>query len=308
MILANHLEKSGVSWPDSLIHALRIFAVDESPAIRALLLRRMPYLQSHHPDLGWELFELAMREPCEGLWAMAEPCLYHAYHQRYDIVDSWLTRLYREGSGKDLESWGRICALTALSKQLALPTLLSELKTRNSAEAWRGAASVWTHIENARQHREQCFTGLGTGLNSENQYATVVARKFRNLFREISPLISIPIELIQRCFALLETEIDSERGEIFGFYAWLNATSALDPMGALDSTEAYLQFVRRTKPYVYDHENDLTQLLTRLFAQAEEQEESDGSAMLKRVVVVQDALLALGVSGVDDWLKVAERP
>lgn len=89
----------------------------------------------------------------------------------------------------------------------------------------------------------------------------------------------------------------------------LDPRSAIrDPMYALEATEIYLDFVRRTKPYVYDHENNLTQLLNRLFAQAEEQEESDSGAMLQRVVVVQDALLALGVNGVNDWLKVAERP
>ena len=107
---------------------------------------------------------------------------------------------------------------------------------------------------------------------------------------------------------MLETEIESARSDIFGFDAWLNATSIRDPILALDATEIYLEFVRRTKPYVYDHENNLMQLLTRLFAQAEEQEESDGKAMLQRVVVVQDTLLALGVNGVNDWLKVAERP
>lgn len=47
-------------------------------------------------------------------------------------------------------------------------------------------------------------------------------------------------------------------------------------MSALESTEIYLNYVRRVKPYLYDHENNLTQLLTRLFAQAEEQEELDG--------------------------------
>ena len=30
--------------------------------------------------------------------------------------------------------------------------------------------------------------------------------------------------------------------------------------------------------------------------------------MLQRVVAVQDTLLALGVNGVNDWLKDAERP
>ncbi|SFB97947.1 hypothetical protein SAMN05216344_106177 [Polaromonas sp. OV174] len=48
--------------------------------------------------------------------------------------------------------------------------------------------------------------------------------------------------------------------------------------------------------------------IAEIFAQAEEQEELDGGTMLQRVVVVQDALLALGVNGVEDWLKAIERP
>jgi len=48
--------------------------------------------------------------------------------------------------------------------------------------------------------------------------------------------------------------------------------------------------------------------MTRLFAEAEEREESDGGSMLQRVVAVQDTLLSLGVNGVVDWLKAAERP
>ncbi len=308
IILANHLAQKKVSWPDSLAPALCVYAADKHPAIRALLLRRMPHLQSFYPDFGWKLFELAMCDRAEGLWDMAEPCLYYAYHQRYDIVKPWLAHLYREGVGKDLEIWGRISALAALSKQLALPTLLAELQTLNSAEAWRGAASVWTHSENARQHWEPCFAGLEAGLDSENKFAAGVAREFQNLFCATSPLVPIPIGLLQRCFALLQTETDTARSDIFGFDAWLNATSICDPMFALEATEIYIEFVRQAKSYIYDHENNLTQLLTRLFAQAEEQEESDGKTMLQRVVMVQDAFLALGVNGVNDWLKVAERP
>ena len=80
------------------------------------------------------------------------------------------------------------------------------------------------------------------------------------------------------------------------------------PSPAFTITEIYLAYVKRTKPYLHDYENNLTQLLTRLFAQAEEREESDHRDMLKRVVALQDALLSLGVDGVNNWLKAAERP
>jgi glycosyltransferase involved in cell wall biosynthesis len=308
MIVAEQLEKYSMSWPDVLSVALRLFASDKDPAVRAMLLRRLPYFQNHHPDLGWELFGLAMQVRVEGLWTIAEPCLYHAYLKKFELVAPWLTQLYSEGQEKDFETWGRISALAALTNQLDFSVFLQKIKTVETANAWRGAASVWTHPDNMRQFREQCLEGLEAGLNVENQYAPVIARKFRSLFRETTPLISIPINLLKRCFALLEIEPESARGDIYGFDAWLNATSLQDPVTALESTEMYLGFVQRTKPYVYDHENNLTQLLTRLFAQAEEVEELDGGSMLQRVVAIQDTLLALGVNGVNEWLKVAERP
>jgi len=308
MTVAARLHENNLSWPELLAPTLRQFAADEHPAIRALILRRLPYLQSLQPDLGWELFDLAMQESTTGLWATAEPCLYHAYHQKFDTVDPWLSRLYRDGQDKDLETWGRISALAAFSKHIDFPDFISELISRNAVQLWRGAASVWTHPSNMQQHRDQCLTGIQEGLSVANPNAAAVARKCRGLFREKTPLVSMPTELIKRCFTLLEAETESTQRDVYGFDAWLNSTSARDPMLALESTEIYLNYVRRVSPYLYDHENNLTQLLTRLFAQAEEQEESDGGAMLQRVVAVQDTLLALGVNGVNDWLKDAERP
>jgi hypothetical protein len=308
MIAANQLQKTNAAWPELLAPALRRFAADEHPAIRALMLRRLPYLQSLQPELGWALFDLAMEQDVTGLWSMAEPCLYYAYHQQFETVAPWLARLYHEGSGKDLQTWGRISALAALSKTVEFSMLLAELKSRGDTEAWRGAASVWTHPGNVQQHREQCMAGLEVGLSTANPHAAAVARKFSNLFRETKTLTSIPTVLIQRCFALLETEAESPRREVYGFDAWLNAFSSRDPMYALEAAELYLDFVRRAKPYLYDHNNNLTQLLTRLFAQAEEQEASDNGAMLQRVVAMQDSLLVLGVNGMNDWLKAAERP
>ena len=104
-------------------------------------------------------------------------------------------------------------------------------------------------------------------------------------------------------------EIDSENKHhrLFGFDEWLNAISQRDPDLALAATEIYLAYVGRAKPYFYDHNNQLVQLVTRLFAEAEEREESDHGTMLKRVVSVQDSLLSLGVNSINDWLKMAER-
>jgi hypothetical protein len=121
------------------------------------------------------------------------------------------------------------------------------------------------------------------------------------------PPITIPIELIRLFFGVLENDNAGKHHRLFGFDDWLSEISQRDPEHALTATEIYLAYVNRAKPHFYDHENRLVQLMTRLFAEAEEREESDQGAMLKRVVSVQDLLLSLGVSSVNDWLRAAER-
>lgn len=308
MIAANKLVEVNASVNPLLASALRRFAADEHPAIRALMLRRLPYLQSRHFEFGWALFDLAIQPESEGLWLMAEPCLYYAYHRHFETVAPRLLRLGRDGTGKDLEVWGRISALASLSRRIEFSTLLAELKSKNSAEAWEGATSVWANTGNMQQHREECLSGLAEALSAKNPHASSLTQRVSQVFRDTTPLVSVPIALVQRWFALLESDAQPKRHDVYGFDSWLNAFSNRDPSFALDATELYVEFAQRTKVPLYDHENNFTQLLTRLFAQAEEQEATDAGEMLRRVVAIQDALLALGVNGVNDWLQAAERP
>jgi len=306
MISANNLEERGITLPELLPHALRRFASNEHPAIRALILRRLPYLQSRNPELGWELFHLAMQDAV-GLWQSAERCLYYAHHDHFQKVAPLLERIRREGSNKDMETWGRMSALAALTGHIDFAKLLSELNTLKIAEAWQGATQVWAHPENVKRHREQCFAGIKAGLNADSPHAVAVARQAGNIFRYNTPPISIAIELIRLCFSVFENDSEHKHHPLFGFDEWLNAISQRDPETALAATEIYLAYVSRAKPYFYDHENRLVQLMTRLFAEAEEREESDHGAMLQRVVSLQDLLLSLGVNSISDWLKAAER-
>lgn len=309
VILANNLHERGGGFPELLLPALRRFAGNEHPAIRSLILRRLPYLQSKAFDLGWDLFHRAMQN-ADMLWGIAEPCLYYAYHKHFEVVMPLLARIRSEGRGKDLETWGRISALAAMTRHIDFAELLESLKVLDKTEAWQGAATVWTNVQNFQQHREQCLFGMDAGLNAGATHAEAVAKKMGHLFHDKTAVISVPIELIRRCFDVFKNDGDKEERHhrLFGFHEWLNATAQHDPEQALAATEIYLAYVSHSKPYLYDHENSLTQLMTRLFAEAEEREESDNGAMLRRVVVAQDTLLSLGVNGVADWLKAAERP
>ena len=307
MIVGTRLLEKSIPWPDPLTPALRCFANDAHPAVRAVMLRRLPYLQTLAPEIGWQLFDIAIQKTAPGLWAMAEPCLYYAYHQRFETVEPWLAQLAATGSGKDLETWGRISALAALSNKLGFDALLERLKAANTAEAWQGAASVWSHPENYQRQAKQSCEGLEAGMAPENQHAAAVARKLRHLFRDTTTVAAVTLPLLRRCFQCLETETEPNQAEVYGFDAWLNAMSQREPEEALAASEIFLGFVGRTKSNLYDYENNLTQLLTHLFAHAEELEESDGGDMIQRVVALQDKLLALGVNGINEWLKAAER-
>jgi len=306
MILTNTFQEHGIPLPESLPPTLRLFASSEHPAIRALILRRLPYLQNKNPELGWELFDLVMRDAV-GLWQSAERCLYYAYRDHFEKVAPSLVRIYREGNKQDMETWGRISALSALAGHINLTNLLDKLNALDITEAWKGAITVWTHPGNIKQHRDQCLAGIESGLKADSHHAATVAKHVDNIFRDNTPPIFIPIELIRLCFRVFENDSENKHHRLFEFNDWINAISQRDPELALTVTEAYLAYVSRAKPYFYDHENRLVQLMTRLFAEAEEREESDHGVMLKRVVAVQDLLLSLGVNSINDWLKAAER-
>lgn len=309
MILATNFLERGDTLPELLQPALRLYAGDKHPAICAIILRRLPYLQSRDFKLGWDLFHLAIRNT-EGLWQIAEPCLYYAYYNHFEVVKPLLARLHLEGRGKDLETWGRISALACMTRHVDFAEFLGFLKALDSTEAWQGAATVWTNAENIQQHRDQCLAGLDAGLNAGNTHALTIANQIDHIFCNKTATIHVPTELIRRYFSAFENDGESENKhhQFFDFHEWLNAVSMHDPEQALAAVKIYLDYVSRCKPYLHDHNNSLTQLMTRLFGEAEEQEESDGGVMLKSVVEIQDMLLSLGVNGITDWLKAAERP
>ncbi|WP_288407760.1 AAA family ATPase [uncultured Herbaspirillum sp.] len=306
MILATNFAGDGKQIPELLTPTLRRYSCDPHLAIRAMVLHRLPYLQSKDLPLGWELFDLVMQD-ANGLWEIAEPCLYYSYHDHFEIVAPLLARIFKEGKGKDFETWGRISALAALVGHINLTELLEKLTAHGSTDAWLGAATVWTNSENIRQYRESCFAGISAGLNVSGTHSLTVAEQMGNIFDEKISTVPIPLDLIRRSFSVLQDDEGSEKHHrLFGIRKWLNAISQYDPVQALEVTEIYLAYVKQCKAYLYDHENSLTQLMTRLFAEAEEQEESDSGAMLKRVVGLQDMMLTLGVSSVAEWLKAAE--
>ncbi len=307
MIVATCWTEKQRPYPELLLPTLRRFASDSQPAIRALILRRLPYLQSQSPELGWELFHLALDDDEPRLWKEAEPCLYYAYHQRFAEVAKVLQRLVSQSTGEPLETWGRISALAAFVGYIDFQPFIHQLETLASTDAWKGAATVWTHKDNYAKHAQQCLAGIRAGLSQSNEVATTIARELSSLFDKEQPPICISWDIVDLYFSAYEQDRSGEGFHLYGFDEWLNALSQSNPDESLATCERFAAFMRGGIHPVYDCE-PLSQLLTRLFREAEEREESDDGQMLSRVIALQDAFLAIGVNGLQDWLRDAERP
>jgi glycosyltransferase involved in cell wall biosynthesis len=305
--MAIQLHDVDAAFPELLEPALSRLAADGHPAIRALVLRRLPFLQKKLPSLSWKLFDRAMSDPT-GLWISAETCFYYGYQKNFKRIAALLSRLYTDGRGKELEVWGRISALSAMAGNLEFSSFLEDLKVLDSSEAWSGSSSVWTHSGNLVDHSEQCLLGIEAGLNARSAHASVVAGKTIRLFTDDDSVVGIPTALVVRCMKVIESDTPNRGHRFGGLEGWLGATAQRDPEQSLEILEYYLALVKRTNTFLHDYQNRITQLLTRLFAAAEEREEIDAGVMLARVVAVQDILLGLGVDGIEKWLKAAERP
>jgi len=306
MIVATNLLKNQIALPELLEQTLCRFSRHENPAVRAMILRRLAYFQSFNPTLGWHLFKSAMQNS-KGLWIIAEPCLYYAYHKNFGIVSPFLERIRADGSDKDMEVWGRISALAVLTGHIDLSGFLEQLSTVDNSVAWKGASDVWTHSENIKQHREKCLAGIEAGLNASHEHSIIVANQLEHIFRDNKPPVVVPLHLIQRCFEIFNNNEQNKHHRLHGFSEWLNAISHSTPELALDSATEYVEYIKNVNTYFYDHNDEMMHVMTHLFREAEEREESDQGQMLSQVVKLQDGLLAIGLNSVNDWFHAVER-
>ncbi|MBS0298950.1 MAG: ATP-binding protein [Proteobacteria bacterium] len=307
MIIATQWAEKHRPFPDLLEPTLKRFARDPHPAVRALILQRLPYFQSLLPELGWEIFHLTLENADEHLWKIAEPCLYYAYHNRFSEVSRILERIISVSTGEALETWGRISALAVLSEHINLHEFVTQLRRLDSIDAWKGAASVWSNNENVTRHPEQCFFGIQASLKEAGNIASTVAGEVSTLFGQHLSPAPIPLDIFDKYLSTIEQDQSDSHFHFYDIEGWLTATSQLRPDETLDSAEKLAAFIRNTKRPIYSS-GALSQLLTRLFREAEEREESDAGTMLRRVITLQDKFLAIGINGLQEWLRDAERP
>jgi hypothetical protein len=304
MILANNRAETGDTFPDLLPPLLRQFARDGHPAVRVMVLHRLAFLQFKSP-LGWELFESAVECDDERIWPSAERCLYYSYHTAFDRVKPHLDKISGSKVPATRETWGRISALASLSGHVNQADFILRLSSMQDTDAWTGAVIVWAANAHLAEHGEACFAGLAAALDNPAAWPAVL-REVHALFRNVDPITPVPASLLR---SALDGRLsrDEQGFNPHGVDTWLCALAETRPDLALDAAELFAAAAKAGRVAVYD-DAPIARLLTLLFREAEEREESDQGEMLRRVIAVQDAFLAGLLEGLAQWLRDAERP
>jgi hypothetical protein len=307
--------------PPMLRAVVRLLARDDSPEVRAMIVHHLPYFISRKIEFGWELFALAMEGASIELWRVAESCLYWAYHAQHErtapYMEILLTKALEEAGANTenvskeddrsgLSGWARIATLSSLSGHVSLETHLQRLNSIDRPRAWRAAAAVWGVNATKLAHRAACLAGLGSAMKAPAAGRGAVSA-MDHVFRARPP-IAVPEKMVVEMFRVeMEAQADRAHYHPHFFTGWLESMSLIWPDQALAPLEQLANFLKKSRRQLYDN-GPIARTLTALCREAEEREQSDQRAMLDWVVRIQDQLLVVGVHGLDDWLRAAERP
>jgi hypothetical protein len=299
-ILATQLAKTGQPLPDMVSSTLRSFARISHPAIGAAILAYLPNLQYYESALSWEIFDQIVSCGHPGIWQDAERYLYSCYRNDFARVAPHLAIMAllidQEDTG---ETWGRITTLASLDGKVPPAILLEKLQCFQSMHAWRGAVTVFAANIHFSDCQEICRNGILAALQTPD-IASAIVELLDELFDGDNLPCNVPPEILRGMFA---------HGTDFPHFPdWLLARVDAFPDEVLNAIEIMLAAVEANKPDHMYLDKKFTQVLTRLFREAEEREQTDQGQFLVRVIAIQNLLSKHNLANVQEWLSAAERP
>lgn len=297
--LAVNLLRIGSSLPVNLVLVLERFSEDPIPSVRLGVLKELPLIIHHQPFLGRNLFDAIFRERQGTLWANVYHILYDNYGQHFDWVAPYLERMCREGGEQSAINWARIASLATLSGHIPFEMLMTQLRDKNSAQAWKGAAEVFRG--NLADHRVLCERGLQALLQLKPMPDTLFF-ELRQMFKNNNDHVSIAVPLGELFIDCLTPK--NHHGDLHGFFSWLAFLSEQDHCSALKVCERLMRHLTTWDSLQIWNTNDLFVTLTHLSRAAEDTGDQE---FISRVVALQDACIQLNIYGVDKWLQSAEQ-
>ena len=304
--LAQHMLEDGHELPELLPPTLMRLARDFHPAVRAVLVDKLAFIQAKS-ELGWQLFDAAFQDADERVWAHGADTLYYAAGKQFARARPYLNRMETSTVANVRKAWGRLAALAMLGGQMTRDALLEKLIAGVNPDAWGGAVMVWVANADNHEFAAECLFCLQEAAGHAMARQALL-RQLGRLFRSNKPIVKVPLELFRTVYVG-----NGDGGLVVGNMPpllgdWLCLLVEIEPDEALEVAEiaANLSEARGASPF-HDH-SQLGTLLTSLFREAEERERSDNGGMLARVIALQDIFLSMPTSDLSDWLHAAERP
>lgn len=306
-IIASHwLERNQGNLPEPLLSILYQLAEDPHPAVRGMVLQRLPTILHYSPELGWQLFHKAVSRGPSEIWEFAYYCLYYNYHKNFTIVKKYLARMKNTAMPGAAKQWGKIQTLAYLSDEIDKNTLIEGLIKINIEDAWKGSVAILVHNTNTPEIENKCLEGLERILEHAPKNKDILST-LRSIFYENGNRFCFPaVSFVEQLFSYSSKTPEPDHLGFYNFPKWILALSVHDCDSAIHAAELYFM---HCNAHITTEDNEaLIKLLTVLFREAEEREEMDNGNMLRQVLELQDTMLRKGISAMDDWFNEAERP
>ncbi|MBV9772831.1 MAG: hypothetical protein JO040_02735 [Gemmatimonadetes bacterium] len=311
----NHLTDRGKQTPERVKDIIWAFAADAEAFVRVAVLENLAYTISACPEIGWPALEIALRPDAETpkatpphLWRYIENILYYNYYHRYERIAPLLERLRTEAFEVAGETYGRISTLSWLAGHTTAQDIFMGLSNAPLG-VWKGTAQVLCANIGIAAHRTECRLGILRLLEQRDlpaEAADHIAHQFHS--EKSNPYFTAEIALALINYRQLheKKETAGDRAiHLSGVVDWLVIEASRDPLSSLRIVERLVDILATEARMAVYNANELVVPLSAALREADELNDQE---LLLRVLSVQDKLLRLGISEMDDLLNEAARP
>ena len=301
--LYNRLIEKESPFPDALTLLLEEFSHNLVDGVREALLSGLAFTTLRHPDFGWALFDIVIKDASINQWIWIEPILYYNYHSHFDRVIPCLEILHSLGSPETDEVYGRIAMLSVLAGHIELEDVFTALAEGDDI-GWQGAC----HVLQTNFGNSDCIKVCKAALVWILTDPHVPRRVLGYVHIDTRQAAVHTAESLEVVMAWLRANVaDEDRGmRTHVVVDWLAVKVTRDALGALPIMEELASCVERFSEGPYISSQD--KLVGALNAVLREADECDDEDLISRVLALQDRFMRLGVSAIDAMLDAASRP
>ncbi len=302
-ILIGRLLDSDKKVPDKLLKLLDNLSIDPVEAVRYHVIDFLPYLEYKIPEKGWSLFNNIFENIHPAMWPFAYRFLYHQYRPNFERVLSVLNQIKAAGLQHGAEAWGLISSLCVLDDSILLDILLDQLVQINRVDAWKGARKVFVSNMNDSTLRTKCLKSLNV-IAQNNQFPNELFDGLGDVFDNLPLSKDVDANIFIDLYISKVCTINGPIHYISHFFDYLSKVADTSPEWCLEITEKFFQNLQENNQSFKWHSEGLISAAIQMLRWADLEDKTD---LIERVIKIQDRLLELEWSGIEEAILRAER-